>query len=139
MRGAIFFDLDGVILKWRTNEPIKGALELVQKLHENGIQIIFTTRRGMDDPNDECAHLIGDPVVGREATEELLKELFPDIPYQVLWGVDSPRILINDEGGNFGLRFKNEPWMDTDIGKVLEEFEYLQQYLHQNEETESGR
>ena len=125
--GAIFLDLDGTILKWRTNEPITGALTLLNDLHEKGHQIIFTTRRGRD-PDPFKDH----EVLSREATEKALKELLPNIPYQIYYGIDSPRIILNDEGAAAGNREKDEEWTLTDIKKVFEKFDELDPKLNPN-------
>ncbi len=84
MMAAIILDLDGTTFKWGTNIFLTGAQERIQKLYDDGNQLIFVTRRDQGRWN-----LVADP-------ELLLKSLFPNC--LVLFGIQSPRIVINDEG-----------------------------------------
>lgn len=124
---AIFLDLDGTILQWRTNEPINGAVTLIHRLAEEEHQIIFTTRRGRE-PDPFKDH----EILSKEATEKVLKNLFPDIDYQIYYGVDSPRIVVNDEGCAAGNREKDEEWTLSQIEEVFKKFDELREKLHEN-------
>lgn len=79
---AIFADLDGTTFQWGTNTFLPGAQERLQKLYDQGNQLIFVTRR------NESRWL--------PSAKMLLQSLFPDCI--VLHDIQSPRIVINDEG-----------------------------------------
>jgi len=80
---SFFFDIDGTITVWQTNELLVGAIELLVKLKQDGHVIIITTKRNSEEK--------------RKATLQMLNE--NKIPYDhILFGVPSPRIIINDRG-----------------------------------------
>lgn len=88
--GALFFDLDGTVLKHGTGEPIGDAVDNIKTLAKEGYKIYFTTYRGKENfPNGSK--------YGEDTTLDQLDKL--DIPYEeILWNVPSPRVLINDDG-----------------------------------------
>ncbi len=82
-------DFDGVFFRYGTMEPVEGAIEYVADLKSNGHRVIFLTarRRGENDP----------PHLTVEKTEQALARL--GIEYDdIIEGVTSPRVLVNDEG-----------------------------------------
>ncbi len=93
---AIFADLDGTVFDWGSNDFLPGAYEHLKAFQDDGNQLIFVTQRDMDwiEP---LAH-----------TERFLKRHFPDCV--VLFGVTSPRVLINDQGAVAINHKKNAPW-----------------------------
>lgn len=85
---AYFFDLDGTILHHGTQEPIGNAINIINKLYDDGHQIIFTTRRGEEFKNSKKYN--------KEITLETLNKL--GIKYHhILFDIPSPRIVVNDE------------------------------------------
>jgi ribonucleotide monophosphatase NagD (HAD superfamily) len=131
MNGSFFIDLDGTILKYQTNHPVEGAVPLVNFLYSEGVQIFFTTRRGAGGRNDPYKD---HPILSKSATREALKKIFPKIKYKIIFGVDSPRIVMNDEGCAAGNLTKNEGFNPTQIGSIYAKFEELQQFLESNSE-----
>ena len=101
---AFFLDIDGTLVKHGTNELMPGRLEQLKAVIAAKHQIIFTTRRG-----PEFMH---HPVYGRAPTERFLRSLALDhgIEAQVLYDIQSPRIVVNDEGAVAMVPETNEPW-----------------------------
>lgn len=97
-----FIDLDGTFMKYGTNEPLEGAMDFYNKLKKNGHQIIFTTKRQM-----AYGHSRNHPM-NPEKTIEDLKSLGIDYD-NIIFGVESPRIVINDDGASAINHKKNEP------------------------------
>ncbi len=97
---ALFLDLDGTLVKHHTNEWLPDALEMLNDLHKKGHQIIFTTQR--DDIRDKGTEW------SKEKTEALLSTL--TFPYQILYDIQSPRILVNDRGASAVNHPTNESW-----------------------------
>ncbi len=93
---ALIADLDGSTFKWGTNEFLPGAFEHLNAWQEAGHQIIFMTQR-----DEGWGKMIGD-------TKKLLAQHFPGSI--VLFGVTSPRIVINDAGAAAINHKKNSPW-----------------------------
>lgn len=93
------FDIDGTILNYHTNKWLPGAKEKLIKLHSKGHQILFITMRG---PQDEGT------VWNMKDTTDILNTL--GIPYRVVFGVDSPRILIDDSKIDLIRRKRNQSW-----------------------------
>ena len=100
---TILLDLDGTIVRHGTNELLPGRLEQMQAAVKAGHQIIFLTRRGMDWSSDH--------IYGRRRTEQFLRELeAKGIPGRVLFDVESPRLVINDQGARGVEVEKNGEW-----------------------------
>lgn len=93
---ALLVDLDGTTFEWGTNTFLPGAFEHLNAWQEAGHQLIFLTQR-----DEEWGKMIGD-------TKKLLAELFPGSV--VLFGVTSPRIVINDAGAITINHKKNSAW-----------------------------
>lgn len=92
---AMFCDLDGTAMLWGTNTFLPGAYERLKNFYDSGNELIFTTLR--------------DPQWGEiEPTEPFLKSLFPKCI--VLFGISSPRILINDHGAVAINHPRDTPW-----------------------------
>ncbi len=92
---AFFVDLDGSALKWGTNDFVPGAYERLKKFYDEGGDLIFTTQR--------------DSVISALLpTEKFLKGLFPNC--MILYGISSPRAIINDEGAVAINHKKNAAW-----------------------------
>ncbi len=92
---AMIADLDGSTFYWGTNAFVPGAYDHLRKFYDNGNQLVFVTQR---DAEWERVS----PV------ESYLKSLFPDCI--VLFGISSPRILINDAGAVAINHPKNAAW-----------------------------
>lgn len=86
---AYLIDLDGVFFEYGTMVPTIGAVDAVRRLKTDGHQVFFITRRQYENNNDPSMNLY--------RTEQILKDL--SVSYDmIIGGVESPRILINDEG-----------------------------------------
>ena len=94
---SYFVDLDGTFFLFGTQEPAPNAVETVRRLSSEGNDIIFTTLRVKHDPE-----------LGEVATHRKLKDL--GVPYLgIVWNVQSPRIVVNDDGA-FAVRHpRNAP------------------------------
>ena len=104
---AYFIDLDGTIFKHGTNDLLPGAQELLDAIVKKGGQIIFTTYRG--DKN-----FPGHRIYSREKAMEGIRCL--RVPYvDVLFDIDSPRIVINDGGAYAVNHESNSGWMGIEI------------------------
>ena len=87
--GSYFIDFDGVFFEFGTMTPAEEAVAFVNKLVSEGHQVFFTTKRLYKNNND--------PRIDLCKTEEALKNL--GVKYTgIIEGVNSLRILINDEG-----------------------------------------
>jgi len=90
---AYFIDLDGTLVAHGTNDLLPGAKRLLQFIHAEGHQVIVTTRRGIE--------FEGHPVYAEQPTEAFLRQLEQELEIKfthILYGVPSPRIIINDDG-----------------------------------------
>ena len=85
---AYFVDLDGTLFFFGTNTLTPGVKEFLKFIKDNNHQLILTTRRGKDWE--------GHPIFSAEKTLKALKELKIDYQ-QILFDIDSPRIIINDD------------------------------------------
>lgn len=82
---ASFCDLDGCVFRWGTNEYLPGARERLTEFLEAGNQIIFITNRESWVPGNLGTGL-----------KKFLQKDFPGCG--LIMGVESPRIIVNDEG-----------------------------------------
>ena len=96
---AHIFDIDGTIVHYHTHEWLPGAKKMIRQLAERGDQIIFVTMRG---PQDEGT------AWSIEKTRSLLDEL--GVKYRVLFGVQSPRIIYDDNPCEVISREFNQEW-----------------------------
>ena len=95
-----FFDIDGVIFKYGSNSPLEGSKAKLEHLKSQGHKIILTTARKAENNNP--------PHLCIENTKKSL--ITHSIPYdQIISDVDSPRIIINDEGAYCFSQWRNEP------------------------------
>ena len=86
---AYFVDLDGTLFEFGTNILLPGARDFLNFIKKNGHQLILTTRRGDEW---EPGH-----VFSEEDTLKALKDL--NIEYDnIIFKIDSPRIIVNDTG-----------------------------------------
>lgn len=93
-----FIDVDGVILKHNTNDPIPETVDSIKKLQTQGHKIIITTKRSKNSP----------PELQPEITTKVLKDLGIE-PEIILYDIDSPRIVVNDQGA-YGINHpRNHP------------------------------
>lgn len=92
---ALISDCDGTVFDWGTHHFLPGVYDRLKKWLADGNQIIFVTRREPDWPE-------------APALETFLQDAFPGCV--VVFGVTSPRILINDEGVGAIKHPKNAPW-----------------------------
>jgi hypothetical protein len=97
---AYFIDLDGTLLELGTNRLLPGALEFVREARARGHQIVLTTLRSDQWPRDH--------VLNSEHTVESLAQLGVEYD-EILFGLESPRILVNDGGAVAYERVTNAP------------------------------
>lgn len=88
---AFFVDLDGTTFYFGTNTPLPNALDNLRKAVNDGHQVIFTTLR--TDISD--------------AIKVLRAE---GLDCMILTGVQSPRIVINDDGAQAVNHPTDAPW-----------------------------
>jgi hydroxymethylpyrimidine pyrophosphatase-like HAD family hydrolase len=88
---AYFVDLDGTTFRFGTNEFLPNARENLLARKQAGHQIIFTTMR--DDAAD---------------VREVLKQA--GLGGMIITGVQSPRIVINDDGAYAVNHQTDAPW-----------------------------
>jgi hydroxymethylpyrimidine pyrophosphatase-like HAD family hydrolase len=88
---AFFVDLDGTTFYFGTNNPLPNALENLREWQHAGHQIIFTTLRG--DVSD--------------IREVLIKA---GLNCLILTDIQSPRVVINDDGAKAINHQKDAPW-----------------------------
>ena len=100
---TIFCDLDGTLFFWGTDKFLPGAAEHLTKWQAKGHQIIFTTQRSGGAP-------------GQDSTVKKLQEYFPGC--LVFYGIDSPRIVINDAGAAAINHRTNESWNYPDLLEI---------------------
>ena len=86
---TFFFDIDGVLFSYGTNNPIKNNIERLVLLKNNGHKIILTTARKSTNNQPHHLNILN--------TKQVL--LDKGIPFdEIIEDVTSPRIIINDEG-----------------------------------------
>jgi ribonucleotide monophosphatase NagD (HAD superfamily) len=90
---AFLIDLDDTLVHHGTNQLLDGAMDFLKSIKAKGHQLIITTRRG-----DEWS---SKHVYGKQSTETFLRSLDVEID-QIVYGVTSPRIVVND-GGAIGV------------------------------------
>jgi len=100
---AHIFDIDGTIVNYHTSEWLEGAKELLAEIHGKGDQIIFITMRGEQDEGT---------IWSIENTRNtILKDLDElGIKYQIIFGVQSPRIIHDDMPIIIDQRKTNQPY-----------------------------
>lgn len=109
--GAIFIDLDGTIFKHGTNDPLPGAVKFLERIVEEGHQIIFTTRRG-------DLEFKGHPIYSEDGARTGVRSL--RIPYvTILYNISSPRMVVNDDGVYAWRHQTNLEWTDEWIELAL--------------------
>ena len=84
---AYFVDLDGTLFEFGTNNFLPGTKDFLKFIKENNHQLILTTKRSD----------FFDGVFSKSGTLKTLKELGVEY-HSILFGIDSPRIVINDDG-----------------------------------------
>ena len=85
---TFFFDIDGTIVNYHTNEWLPGVKQKLIQLHNDNHQIIFITMRDTERDNNT--------VWSVENTHELLTKANFPFKYTLLTNIQSPRILIDD-------------------------------------------
>lgn len=99
-----FFDLDGTIVDYHTNNWISGAKELLIRLFNDGNQIIFITMR--DELRDKNEIWSVD-----NTKNTILKELDDiGIKYIIIYNVSSPRIIHDDSLVVVDVRITNQKY-----------------------------
>jgi hypothetical protein len=100
---AHIFDIDGTIVNWHTSEWLPGAIETLIELNNEGHDIIFITMRGVQDANT---------IWSIDNTKNtILKDLDNlGIKYEIIFGVQSPRILHDDSEIQLDKRRTNQIW-----------------------------
>lgn len=111
---AFFIDLDGTVLKHGTNDPLPGAIDFLKKICDEGHDIYFTTKRGREFEKH--------PVYSQEGCNQALRMFDREgITYkQILFGVESPRIVVNDDGA-FCINLQRDNPQYPDFNRILEE------------------
>jgi type VI secretion system ImpA family protein len=84
-----FIDLDGTLFVHGSDRLLPGAAEFLREARARGHQLVFVTRRSSEWPR---GHALND-----ETTLETLARLGIDYD-EILFGIGSPRILVNDDG-----------------------------------------
>lgn len=103
-KAGIFIDIDGTIIDSKTEEPLENAIECINSWYDQGHTVILTTKRGNEFSNTSRFSQI--------STERLLRNL--GIKYHnIIYNIDSPRILINDKGAYVIKHNENESWDKT--------------------------
>ena len=100
---AHFFDIDGTLVRYHTNEWLSGAKEYLINLHKGGHQIYFITRRGSQGDGKEWS-------ISR-TYDTILKDLREvGVNFQILFNVKTARYL-HDDSECFAMnRKQNEAW-----------------------------
>lgn len=95
---AYFVDIDGTLVSWGSSTPLPGAVEQLGAAYRKGHQIIFTTQR---------------PEVTAEFDNKAIRRLIDSFApgSLIIWGVTSPRIVINDQGAIAINHPQNAPWV----------------------------
>lgn len=93
---AFFVDLDGTFFHYGTNVPLKGAVEVLREWLYAGHQVIFTTAR--------C--FVSDVRVKLDAIG------FENC--MIIAGVQSPRVIVNDQGAVAVNRKTDASWSTRD-------------------------
>ncbi len=84
-----FIDFDGVFFEYGTMNPTEHAVDHVNNLIKEGHQVIFTTNRTHEGNKPEHLNV--------HETKAVLGAL--NVKYiDIVGGLSSPRIVINDEG-----------------------------------------
>lgn len=91
---AYFIDLDGTVFYYDSEDFLPNAVENLRLLRRDGHQIIFTTFRSSWQL--------------KQAASALKKAGLGDCP--ILHNIESPRIVINDEGAKAINHPTNGPW-----------------------------
>ena len=101
---AHIFDMDGTLVNYHTSEWLDGAKEMLYKLHKEGHQIILITMRGEQDENTIWSI--------KNTWKTILNDLdVMNIPFIVLFGVQSPRTIHDDSQIYIDQRKTNETWI----------------------------
>lgn len=90
-QGTIFCDIDGTLVEVGTEEPLPGAIESINRAYDKGFHVVLTTMR--------CDNWGWGHKWSQKSTERML-EVIGVKYHRIIWGVPSPRILINDEGAS---------------------------------------
>ena len=100
---AHIFDIDGTIVNWHTSEWLPGSIETLVDLNNEGHDIIFITMRGIQDANT---------IWSIDNTKNtILKDLDNlGVKYEIIFGVQSPRILHDDSEIHLDKRRTNQIW-----------------------------
>jgi hypothetical protein len=102
--GTHFFDIDGTIVNYHTNDWIDGVKELIIKLFNKGNQIIFITMR--DEIRDK------NEIWSVENTKNTILKDLDDlgIKYIILYNVSSPRTIHDDSQITVDRRHTNQKY-----------------------------
>jgi len=100
---AHIFDIDGTIVNYHTSEWLEGAKELLWDIYAHGGQIIFITMRGEQDEGTIWSI--------QNTKDTILKDLDDmGIKYDIVFGVQSPRIIHDDSPIYLDQRKTNQPY-----------------------------
>jgi len=88
VRGTLFIDLDGTVLRSTDETPLPGAVDKINEAYDNGFMIVITTYRGN---NYLAPH--------KYSVSETLQTLkVAGLKYtDIIWDSPSPRVVINDD------------------------------------------
>lgn len=100
---AHFFDIDGTLVDWHTNEWLSGAKEYILQRFQAGDQIIIMTMRGWQDEGT---------IWSIENTKKTILKDLEDIgvKYTVIFSVASPRVFHDDNDIFMNKRQANTDW-----------------------------
>lgn len=101
---AHIFDIDGTLVKWHTNEWLPGAFEMLQNITNRGDQIILITMRGPQDANTAWS-------VERTKETIIAEMKAANMNPTIIFGVQSPRILHDDNEIKIDKRFTDQTWL----------------------------
>ena len=100
---AHFFDIDGTLVKYHTNDWLSGAKEYLIKLFRDGHQIYLITRRGGHDHGKEWSI--------EKIHQTILKDLEKvGVNFQIIFNVKCPRHLHDDHDCFAHRRITDQSW-----------------------------
>jgi hypothetical protein len=114
---AYFIDLDGTFFKFGSMIPAENSVSRVKSLLAAGHQVFFITKRKNEN---------NDPRINLSDTWTYLESLFGSDSFFLFGDVDSPRIIINDDGVRSIRHKRNEPLaFRTDEEKIQSSYDAL--------------
>ena len=106
---AYIFDIDGTIVNYHTHQWIDGAREMLHTLNRKGHDIIFITMRDSIRDVDKAWSV--------ENTYKLMEDLDFE-PKAIIFNVQSPRIIIDDNKIASVRRKQNKKWEYDELDNI---------------------